>query len=123
GMTGLEAGQSAFGDTYAWFRDVLAWPVHQLLDRTDLITEEQRKKLKAEVVENILPELNRQAAALPVAEDAELALDWLNGRRTPDADQTLKGAMAGLTLASSAPRLFRAWVEATCFGARAIVDR
>lgn len=123
GMIGLEAGQSAFGDTYAWFRDVLAWPIHQLLGRTELITEEQREKLKAEIIDNILPELSRQAAALQVAEDTELALDWLNGRRTPDADQTLKGAITGLTLASSAPRLFRAWVEATCFGARAIVDR
>lgn len=123
GMIGLEAGQSAFGDTYAWFRDVLAWPVHQLLGRTELITEEQREKLKAEIIDNVLPELSRQAAALQIAEDTELALDWLNGRRTPDADQTLKGAITGLTLASSAPRLFRAWVEATCFGARAIVDR
>ena len=26
-------------------------------------------------------------------------------------------------LASDAPRLFRAWVEATCFGAKAIVER
>src|SRR5690606_6784644 len=123
GMTGLEAGQSAFGDTYAWFRNVLAWPLHQLLDQTNLLTEEQRVKLKAEVIQNIIPELSRQAAALPLAEDAELALDWLNGRRTPDADQTLKGAVAGLNLASGAPQIFRAWVEATCFGAKAIVDR
>lgn len=123
GMTGLEAGQSAFGDTYAWFRDVLAWPLHQLLDQTALLTEEQRVKLKTEIIQNIIPELSRQAAALPLAEGAELALDWLNGRRTPDADQTLKGAMAGLNLASGAPQIFRAWVEATCFGAKAIVDR
>lgn len=123
GMTGLEAGQSAFGDTYAWFGNVLAWPLHHLLDQTKLLTEEQREKLKAEIIKNIIPELSRQAAALPLEEDAELALDWLNGRRTPDADQTLKGAMAGLNLASGAPRIFRAWVEATCFGAKAIVDR
>jgi len=56
-------------------------------------------------------------------EDDELAIDWLNGRRTPDADQTLKGALSGLSLASDAPRLFKALVEATCFGAKAIVDR
>lgn len=122
GMIGLEAGQSAFGDTYAWFANVMTWPL-QLLDRTKLLTEEQRGKVKEEVIKNIIPELSRQAAALVVTEDSELALDWLNGRRTPDADQTLKGAMAGLNLASGASQLFRAWVEATCFGARAIVDR
>ena len=123
GMTGLEAGQSAFGDTYAWFSNVLAWPLQNILDQTELLSEEQRGKLKAEIIQNIIPELSRQASALPLEEDAELALDWLNGRRTPDADQTLKGAMTGLNLASGAPRIFRAWVEATCFGAKAIVDR
>src|SRR5205085_2533515 len=60
---------------------------------------------------------------LPLDENDELAIDWLNGRRTPDADQLLKGALTGLSLGSDAPRLFKAWVEATCFGAKAIVDR
>src|SRR6202012_5969009 len=54
---------------------------------------------------------------------SELALDWLNGRRTPDANQLLTGAITGLNLGSDAPRLFRAIVEATCFGAKTIVDR
>lgn len=123
GMTGLEAGQSAFGDTYAWFRNLLAWPVEHLLDTTTLVDEELRKKLKSELTGKILAELSSQAASLPFDDEGELAVDWLNGRRTPDADQTLKAAIAGLNLASDAPRIFRALVEATCFGARAIVDR
>jgi len=122
GMTGLEAGQSAFGDTYAWFRNLLAWPL-DLLDNSPLIDEELRQKLKTELTENIIAGLSREAAALPLDDEAELAVDWLNGRRTPDADQTLKGAISGLNLGSDAPRVFRALVEATCFGARAIVDR
>jgi L-ribulokinase len=122
GMIGLEAGQSAFGDTYAWFKNLLAWPIENLLKSTTL-TAEVRDKLRAELSEQIIPELTRQASALPLDENDELAIDWLNGRRTPDANQLLKGAMTGLSLGTDAPRLFKAWVEATCFGAKAIVDR
>lgn len=122
GMIGLEAGQSAFGDTYAWYRNLLAWPL-DLLGKSGLVNKELAGKLKAEVSGRIIPALAEEAAKLPPEEDSELALDWLNGRRTPDADQLLKGAITGLSLGSDAPRLFRSWVEATCFGARAIVER
>ena len=50
-------------------------------------------------------------------------MDWLNGRRTPDANQAVKGAISGLDLGSDAPAVFKALVEASCFGAKAIVDR
>ncbi len=123
GMIGLEAGQSAFGDTYAWFRNILAWPLENLLKSSALITPDIAEKLKGELIDKIIPELTRQAAALPLDEHNELAIDWLNGRRTPDANQLLKGAITGLSLGTDAPRLFKAWVEATCFGAKAIVDR
>jgi L-ribulokinase len=52
-----------------------------------------------------------------------LAIDWFNGRRTPDANQLLKGTITGLSLGSDAPRVFRALAEATCFGAKSIVER
>jgi L-ribulokinase len=123
GMMGLEAGQSAFGDAYAWFKNIVSWPLQQLLTQTSLIPAETARALAAETADRIIPELSRQAAALPLSTEGELAVDWFNGRRTPDASQLLKGAIAGLSLGSDTPRMFRAIVESTCFGAKAIVDR
>ena len=123
GMIGLEAGQSAFGDTYAWFRSMLLWPMNSLITESNMIDSTLAQRLTEELKSNLIPALSREASKLPVHEDDELALDWLNGRRTPDADQTLKGVIAGLRLGTDAPRLFKSLVEATCFGAKAIVDR
>jgi L-ribulokinase len=117
GMLGMEAGQSAFGDVYAWFRDLLAWPLVGS-GRTDLHEEAVQR-----LVDGIVPALSAAAAALEPDAAGVVALDWLNGRRTPFADQSLKGALAGLSLGSDAPRVFRALVEATAFGAKSIVDR
>ena len=74
-------------------------------------------------MEKIIPVLSEKAAALPLSDKDPVALDWFNGRRTPDANHTLKGAIAGLNLGSDAPRVFKALVEATAFGARRIVER
>lgn len=123
GMAGLEAGQSAFGDTYAWFKNIVSWPLNNLLSSSKVIDEDTVEALKNEIFEEIIPELSRQAALLPIEETNELAIDWFNGRRTPDADQSLKGAVIGLNLGTDAPRFFRAIAEATCFGAKSIVER
>jgi L-ribulokinase len=122
GMLGMEAGQSAYGDVYAWFRDLLCWPVENILSRLESIPVQEREKLCLEIRGRIYGELARQADELD-EDTAVVALDWLNGRRTPYADQFLKGAVAGLNLASTAPRIFKALVEATAFGARKIVER
>jgi L-ribulokinase len=114
GMLGLEAGQSAFGDVYAWFRNLLSWSLDYL---------HSDEKAKQQITEQLISALSSEAAKLPLKENDELAVDWLNGRRTPDADQLLKAAIINLNLASDAPRIFKALVEATCFGARAIVER
>ena len=113
-MMGLEAGQSAFGDVYAWFRNVLSWPIETYIHDSEL---------KESITNKMIVDLSIVAANLPLLEDDELAVDWLNGRRTPDANQQLKGAILNLNLGSDAPRIFKALVEATCFGAKAIVDR
>lgn len=122
GMTGLEAGQSAFGDVYAWFKNLISWPLAQI-NHSSLLDEPTKQALRTEIESNIIAELSKQAAQLPEEDYAELAIDWLNGRRTPDANQELKGAISGLSLGTDAPRFFRALAAATCFGAKAIVER
>lgn len=123
GYVGLEAGQSAFGDIYAWFKKVVAWPVQNILGNTTLVDAETKEKLMDEVLDQIIPQMSIEAMKIPVEESTILAVDWMNGRRTPDASQEVSGSIAGLTLGSSAPRIFRALVEATAFGSKAIVDR
>ncbi|MGB5874806.1 MAG: ribulokinase [Bacteroidota bacterium] len=123
GMLGMEAGQSAFGDVYAWFRDLVMWPIRNVIGTSDLLDTETRGKIIQEVEEKVVAALSEAAAEVPIEESGLLALDWMNGRRTPDANQLLKGAITGISLGSDAPRIFRALVEATAFGARLIADR
>lgn len=123
GMIGLEAGQSGFGDIYAWFKSVLAWPIENLIKESTLIDQPTKDKLIAEALDKMIPALSKEAAKIPVSESGVLAIDWMNGRRTPDANQLVKGTITGLNLASDAPIIFKALVEATAFGSKAIVDR
>lgn len=113
GMLGMEAGQSAFGDLYAWFQKVIVGPVR------DLLGQEAADKLSAELI----PYLSEKAFELPVKATDIVSVDWMNGRRTPDANHTLKGGIIGLNLGSDAVKIFKSLVEATAFGARAISDR
>lgn len=112
GMIGFEAGQSAFGDVYAWFHRLLMWPVEKLLP-------DQRESVK----DKILSSLEEDALKVSDEESTTLALDWFNGRRTPDADISVKGALTELTLGTTAPMIYKALVQATAFGSRAIVER
>jgi L-ribulokinase len=123
GMLGLEAGQSAFGDVYAWFRRVLLEPAAAIVSECRSVPEANRQQVIRELEDRLIPWLSAEAEKIPIGESGIVALDWLNGRRTPDADQSLKGAIAGLNLGSDAPRIFRALVEATCFGSKKIADR
>jgi L-ribulokinase len=123
GMVGLEAGQSAFGDIYAWFKNLLMWPVENVITELEGLDETVKQKIRKETADLMISQLSKSAAKLNPGDSSLLALDWMNGRRTPDANQNLKGAIMGLTLGTDAPMIFRALVEATAFGARSIVDR
>lgn len=121
GMLGLEAGQSAFGDIYAWFERLLAWPINELIGNSSIIDDSTKKKLVDEAIKNIIPQLSEAAEKELIGASGELALDWMNGRRTPDANQILKGVIAGINLGSTSPKIFRALVEASCFGAKRLL--
>jgi len=107
GLIGLEAGQSAFGDIYAWYKNLFTAALD--LDRDAAVS--------------LLPNLEKKAARIPLQESDPVAVDWFNGRRTPDADQRLKGAVMGLTLGTSPEMLMKALVESTAYGAKAIAER
>ncbi|PWK26876.1 L-ribulokinase [Arcicella aurantiaca] len=112
-MLGMEAGQSAYGDYYAWFQRIITEPVRSLLG--DAAAEELSQKL--------IPYLSEQASQLPITENDIVATDWINGRRTPDANHTLKASFMGLGLGTDAVKIFKMIVEATAYGSKAIVDR
>jgi len=99
GMYGIEAGQSAVGDIFKWF-------VEGVL---------QDEKLHAQ--------LTADAAKLKPAQSGLLALDWNNGNRTILVDQRLTGLLVGQTLYTTQAEIYRALIEATAFGARAILER
>jgi len=123
GMEGMEAGQSAFGDIYSWFKKLLLWPVENIIVNESIVDPAKREQLIENYSSKILVRLTEEAQKIPVAESSLIALDWMNGRRSPDADQTMKGVISGLSLGSDAPRIFRALVEATAFGSKAIIER
>lgn len=72
GMLGLEAGQSAFGDIYAWFERLLAWPIKELIGNSSLIDDSTKKKLVDEAIENIIPQLSEAAEKEPIG----LRVNW-----------------------------------------------
>ena len=75
------------------------------------------------LADQIIPALEAEALKVAPSADNALAVDWLNGRRTPDADQGLSGALMNLKLGTDAPRIYRALIEATAYGSRAINER
>ncbi len=104
GAYGIEAGQSAVGDIYRWFERSLA-------------------PARYTVGGNTLYELEQDAAKLLPGESGLVALDWNNGNRCILVDQALTGAIIGTTLSTSAAEIYRALIEGTAYGARAIIER
>lgn len=102
GLWCYEAGQAGFGDTLAWFAD--------LVPRATDTAENFRR-------------YNAEAAMLAPGGTGLVALDWWNGNRVPWADSRLSGLLLGLNRRTTAAQIYRALLESICCGARSIVDR
>jgi L-ribulokinase len=100
GFFGIEAGQSAVGDIFKWWVEGVC---------------EGDAALHAA--------LTKEAARLQPGQSGLLALDWNNGNRTILVDPLLSGLLVGQTLHTTRAEIYRALIEATAFGARAIIER
>jgi L-ribulokinase len=100
GFYGIEAGQSAVGDLLSW------WVEEVCLGDEAVHTD-----------------LSNEAARLRPGESGLLGLDWNNGNRTVLVDTRLTGLLLGQTLHTTRAEVYRALIEATAFGARAIIER
>ncbi|KAJ1479535.1 Ribulose-phosphate 3 epimerase family-domain-containing protein, partial [Baffinella frigidus] len=64
----------------------------------------------------------QEAADVDVGSDGLVALETFQGSRTPITDPLAKGALVGLSLSHTRAHVWRALLEAVCFGTRACVD-
>ncbi len=108
GLYGYEAGQSGVGDIFAWFVDHAVPP-------------EYHEAAKAKGMD-LHAYLEAEAAKQKPGEHGLLALDWWNGNRSVLVDVDLSGLLIGATLATRAPDIYRALIEATAFGTRVIIE-
>ncbi len=108
GYYGYEAGQSGVGDIFAWVVDNIVPPGD--------FEAAQREGL------NIHSYLEREAAKQRPGESGLLALDWVNGNRSILVDADLSGLLVGMTLGTRAYEIYRAFIEATAYGTRVIVE-
>ena len=122
GTIGFEAGMSAFGDVYEWFRNFVLGPSVDVILASSSLSDQEKETLITELKKKILIQLTADAEKIRLTEKSPLATDHLNGRRNPFINYKLESAMVGLNLSTSASDIYYALVEATAFGTKAIID-
>ncbi|CAM4188519.1 ribulokinase [Flavobacterium weaverense] len=122
GMIGLEAGQSAFGDAFDWFAKIITKPTKDIIRNCDFINSDKKTKLIKTIENEIFKELEKGVAKIKLETSSPQALDWLNGRRTPDNNPDVMASFFNLQLSTDVFQLYLALIESTCFGARRIVE-
>jgi len=105
GYYGIEAGQSAVGDIFLWFVN-------------HLVSESYGSTVGEKFVN-----MEKAMAGKKPGFTGLLALDWNNGNRTILVDVRLTGLLLGQTLHTEAHEIYRAYIEATAFGALTIIKR
>lgn len=125
GMIGLEAGQSSFADVYAMYHRILMYPIQRVLPEIlrEKMTKDEIDTVVKDCSQRLIERITNDSSEMAISNSNMIATDWINGRRSPDANQLLQGTISGFTLSSNAPQVMRALVEATAFGAKAIVER
>ncbi|AHU90075.1 ribulokinase [Trueperella pyogenes] len=108
GLWGIEGGQTAVGDVFAWFEG-------------NGVPERYEQAARDAGV-SVLEYMMDKAFELEIGEHGLVALDWLNGNRSILSDARLSGAIIGLTLQTRPEDIYRALMEGTVFGIRVIID-
>lgn len=126
GMIGLEAGQSAVGDLFAWYREQIQWPIENVLPESSLagkLSESEMQELFGETKALSFKALTDKACRMKPGQSGLIALDWQNGNRCVLVNPNLTGMMIGLTLGTRPEEIFMSLIEGTAFGARMIIER
>ena len=108
GYIGYEAGQSSVGDLFGWFIRNCVPP--------------QTFENCAAANTDIHTYLSNLAAKKKAGETGLLALDWLNGNRSTLCDYDLSALLIGLNMQTAPEDIYRAFIEATAFGCRVIIE-
>lgn len=108
GFFGYASGQASVGDGFQWFID------HCVPKEYVQKAEEENKS-----IHEYLTEL---AAAFRPGETGLIALDWFNGNKSCLGNSMLSGMILGLNLQTRSEHIYRTLIEATAFGARAVME-
>lgn len=125
GMIGFEAGQAGFGDFLGWFKSLVTRPILELMHGSDILSSELKEEFSKEIEDRIWGILSEKAQHSKASnpKSHELVIDWINGRRSPDVNESMKAAIAGIGMGTGVGELYRSLVEALCFGSKRIVER